>query len=427
MKKVFVAITLFLLNAGAVMPLLADVKIRQRVTFEGQSMEQTRMIKGARERAETKVGAADGQTGGFSMPQVARITQCDLRQTLSVNDAAKKYLVEPFPEDDPVASTPVAKTPAKTVRGGTVTIDVTVTDTRERKTIFGLTARHLIVTQAVESSADSCGGASRSRVEFDGWYADFSADFSCPTTAYEYRPEKPDCRDRLILKQNIAGRLGFLLEGTMKSFDAKGKVISSSTTETLEISRSPLAASFFEIGPDYREVGSLNELMGMPSMADFMKNSGGPEMNTPPTRDKTPGRKFLGLDFPTGDTSKINGDAIRAAMLEQLTAKGFAAGAVASPAEIAGGRFDFVIGVEIKQAKQSKAGKIGGLFGKVTGSTDAAKLGDSEAEVVVTVYQKDGKTVVAAQTAKQKIAGTPDDAVKAAVASALDSLSGKIK
>ena len=83
--------------------------------------------------------------------------------------------------------------------------------------------------------------------------------------------------------------------------------------------------------------------------------------------------------------------------------------------------------MEIVSAKQSKAGKIDGLFGKVTGNTDAAKVGDSEAEVIVTVYQKDGKTVVGQQSAKQKIAGTPDDAAKSAIENALNQLIGKIK
>jgi len=84
-------------------------------------------------------------------------------------------------------------------------------------------------------------------------------------------------------------------------------------------------------------------------------------------------------------------------------------------------------GVEIVGAKQSKAGKIGGMFGKITGNTDAAKVGDSEAEVVVTVYQKDGKTIVGRQTSKQKIAGSTDDAAKSAIDNALNQLIGKIK
>jgi hypothetical protein len=98
----------------------------------------------------------------------------------------------------------------------------------------------------------------------------------------------------------------------------------------------------------------------------------------------------------------------------------------ASTSDIASGRFDYVIGVEVVSAKQSKAGKIGGLFGKVTGSSDAAKAGDSEVEVVVTAYQKDGRTILGRQPARQKMAGTPDDAARAAVESALNQVVGKL-
>ena len=77
--------------------------------------------------------------------------------------------------------------------------------------------------------------------------------------------------------------------------------------------------------------------------------------------------------------------------------------------------------------KESGASKIGGLFGKVTGSEDAAKLGDSEAEIVVTVFGKDGKTAVASSPASAKVKGKPTDAVKAAIDQVLSGLLARIK
>ena len=169
----------------------------------------------------------------------------------------------------------------------------------------------------------------------------------------------------------------------------------------------------------------------MPSMSEMMAMAGGnsPKTSTVKTsaNNKSGGKKHLGLDFFSGNSSKVNQDVIRQTMMESLNAKGFAASYVTSPNEIANGRFDYVVGVEIVSAKQSKAGKIGGMFGKITGSTDAAKVGDSEAEVIVTVYQKDGKTVVGQQTSKQKVAGSTDDAAKSAIENALNQLVGKIK
>src|ERR1700758_4640699 len=98
-----------------------------------------------------------------------------------ISETRPKYYIEPFPEEALISSTTAAKNSEPVKKGGTVTISVSVTDTKERKTMFGLTARHLIIAQSIESSADSCSGAGKSRIEFDGWYADFSADFSCPT------------------------------------------------------------------------------------------------------------------------------------------------------------------------------------------------------------------------------------------------------
>lgn len=123
----------------------ADVKIKQKVSVEGQGMEQTTMIKGARERRETKIVVSE-EAGDF-MPNIASITQCDLRRTLQVNDKKKLYTADPFGDDAPTPTAPKAAT--KTVKGGTVTITYTVTVTGERKTMFGLTARHLKILQSV--------------------------------------------------------------------------------------------------------------------------------------------------------------------------------------------------------------------------------------------------------------------------------------
>ena len=101
--------------------------------------------------------------------------------------------------------------------------------------------------------------------------------------------------------------------------------------------------------------------------------------------------------------------------------------AVSGQADITSGNFSSVIGVKIVKVKESGASKIGGLFGKVTGSDDAAKMGESEAEIVMNIYGSDGKTVVASSPASAKIKGTSNDAVKAAIDQAIAPLIAKIK
>ena len=100
---------------------------------------------------------------------------------------------------------------------------------------------------------------------------------------------------------------------------------------------------------------------------------------------------------------------------------------VKSQAEVATGSFANVIGVDLKKVKESGASKFGGLFGKVTGAEGASAIGNSEAEVIVTIYGNDGKTVVASQSASEKVPGKAGDAVKAALDRVLSGLLTKIK
>ena len=88
---------------------------------------------------------------------------------------------------------------------------------------------------------------------------------------------------------------------------------------------------------------------------------------------------------------------------------------------------DFILSSDISKLKQSTASKIGGLFGKVTGNDDAAKMGESEAEIVMNIYGSDGKTVVASESGSAKVKGKSNDAVKAAIDKAIVPLIGKIK
>jgi hypothetical protein len=67
------------------------------------------------------------------------------------------------------------------------------------------------------------------------------------------------------------------------------------------------------------------------------------------------------------------------------------------------------------------------LFGKVTGSDSMAKAGKSQAEIVVTLYGTDGKTVVASAPATADVSGSSNDAVRAAIDQVISGLISKIK
>src|SRR5436190_8333473 len=115
-----------------------NYKIKQTTSMSGQKMESTVYVKGSRKRTESG--------GMMGMPNdVATIEQCDLKRTVQINDKKKLYYVDPMsvsePDSAPVSKAPVAATKAK--KGGTVTYTSAITDTGERKQMFGLTARHL--------------------------------------------------------------------------------------------------------------------------------------------------------------------------------------------------------------------------------------------------------------------------------------------
>jgi hypothetical protein len=111
----------------------SDVKIRQRM---GPGMETVLYVKGSRMRSE--------MAGDFGM---TTILQCDLKRTLTIYEKTKTYMITP--SDGSTASgdgggainPPVAASTPQ--RGGVINITQTLTDTGERKQMFGFTARHI--------------------------------------------------------------------------------------------------------------------------------------------------------------------------------------------------------------------------------------------------------------------------------------------
>src|SRR5436853_7135279 len=74
----------------------ADLKLTTRTTMGGNSNQGTTYVKGARQRSEMQYG---------QMRQVT-ITQCDKRQTVTLSDACRTYMVAPMdPEEDAGTST----------------------------------------------------------------------------------------------------------------------------------------------------------------------------------------------------------------------------------------------------------------------------------------------------------------------------------
>ncbi len=182
-----------------------NYKIKQTVSMNGQKSNSTTYVRGPRKRTE----------GGGMMgmgADVATVEQCDLKQSLTINDKKKMYAVEPFEKGDQ-ASTPPAKASAMgsksqpKTKGGTVTFVSNITDTGERKTMFGMTARHIRSSMAIEASSDSCM-QSNMKTETDGWYIDLP-EFSCPVSM------------RAQMSQMGGGSSGGCQEARIRSLEAR--------------------------------------------------------------------------------------------------------------------------------------------------------------------------------------------------------------
>ena len=420
MKAVFRFLSAVTVVAAMSISTFADVKVKQRVTIGGMKMESTKMIKGSRERTEQK-SVFDDPAASAMFPQIATITQCDLKRKVQMNDRKRLYVVEPMQttaELTPRSEAPLPQSPGTTRRGGTVTMTYSGRDTGERKTLFGLQARHIVTTMEMVSSADSCNGPSQKKMEYDGWYVDFSADFSCPIKLPpqrpdSMRPQKPDCLDRYVTKANGISDPGFMLEGTMKMFAPDGSVQMTQTTETLELSRTPLDQAFFEIPSGYAETRNVQDLYSVSrsDMTEAARNRGDARPGIPTVG--MPGMKSVGVSLIFAGGGQANEAEIEQYVQGKIAERGL------RPAT---GTGDYNLKIEFRQIKESTGSKVGGIFGKVTG-VDTKGAGSVSIDLIGTLSGAgSGEAKV-----KNKFDGPLSNAVRAALDEALGQLLANIK
>ena len=232
-----------------------DVKIRQRM---GPGMETVLYIKGQRMRSE--------MAGDFG---VTTILQCDLKRTLTINEKTKTYMITPTDgsntsgigsADGGGVNPPVAASTPQ--RGGVVNITQTLTDTGERREMFGFMARRIKTSLVKTVSPDACD--KEQKIETDGWYIDFQYRFECPDQEKKHqpipvRPQPPGCRDEVRFKTIGTAKLGFPVLVTTTIYESDGRT-STTTQEVLELSRGPLSAPLFEVPEGYRLVKDAQEL-----------------------------------------------------------------------------------------------------------------------------------------------------------------------
>jgi hypothetical protein len=377
-----------------------DFKIRQKMTMGGRTTESAVMIKGARERTESE------QMGIKSVT----IMECDLKRTIMISDVEKKYFIEPMATDSaPVApSTATTTTRTKTKKGGIVTRTLEIIDTGERKQVFGMTARHIKTIMTTDPSPDACEKDDQ-RIETDGWYVDLSVGLTCkfdrpPGNPMNYREDAPACTDQNKFIQKGTGKLGYALSVTTKismpgmggesDDDAETKAAMAKmgmgdgamtmSTEILELSKATLPQSLFEIPAGYTEVHSQSELYGkgtQKAAGNYVKENGMESimpqgMGTGKgAAAKKPGMVRVGVMPVTNSSGKqLSTDSYQTMLVSQMNSGSIEAVAVSSADDAKRQNCDYILKSDIKALKQSTAGKIVGMFGKVTGAPTEGKV-----------------------------------------------------
>ena len=415
-------------TTGFVVHAQSDVKIRQRM---GPSAETVLYVKGPRMRSEMA-----SNSGNFGM---TTIVQCDLKRTLTIYDKTKTYLIT----STDGTSAPAAGgdgdgggvnpsvAPSTPPRGGVVNITQTITDTGERKQMFGFTARHIKTSLVKTASPDACD--KDQKIETDGWYIDFQYAFECPSQVQKHqpvpvRPQPPGCKDEVRTKTIGSAKLGFPLLVTTTIYQPDGKTMSS-TQEVLELSREPLSAALFEAPEGYTLAKNMQELYGMgatsaaapyspansssASVANSTANT-----STSKAGPKQAGVIRIGLVLPkvqlsSGDTAQA-AEALRSNLASYLKTPGvevvLLAARLASTAaeEARQSECDYVLNVSMSVKKGGGGSMFGRAIGNIAGSAaghipggGSATTGAARSAAIGGVYTT--ATIVSSIKAKDEV------------------------
>lgn len=428
MKKfltLFVPVLLFAF-AGNNTATAQQYKLRQVTTVMGMKTESTIYVKGMRKRTEA------GSMMGMPAPPIS-IEQCDLQRTIKLNDKKKLYFIIPFSKDEEEVIDedlkPTAQknkpTPSKstTQKGGTITLWYNITDTGERKKMFGFTARHVWTTQKIKPSPDACSMKDSIIIKTDGWYIDLPQ-FNCPV---RYKPQqmgrpgemtKPDCMDKFVARRSGKGKLGFpITEITTIIMGNSGPKTTQFETniETLEFSAAKLDSMLFEIPPGYTQAASEEELQEKIDLGDMMKqakNGNFGQLQQPPVNEqKTAGVIRVGIYPPQGDAQVQPGD-LQQYLVGTFTDGKVEAVAVSSEEDAKKYNCDYTLKTEFTKVKQGS--KVGGLL-KAIKNTDPNAASSFNIDATMTLTRRSDGSVHTQQNISGKYEGKIDDAAKKAL------------
>ncbi len=379
MQKLIFTLCLALAGSLLIPAEAQQYKIKQKTGVMGMNSETTIYVKGKRKRTEP----------GAMMPGMPKsptvIEQCDLQRYIKINDKKKLYFIEPFAkqgedeiidEDAPKAKTTPAKqaTNTQTKDGGIITLYYSITDTGERKNMYGLTARHVWTYQKIKPSANACTMKDSIIIKTDGWYVDLPQ-WSCPVSyrPQNYRdpnakPEKPTCQDKFVIRRKGKGKLGFALTETTTIIMAGMKQEMTTANETIEFSAARLDSMLFEIPLGYTETKNEEDLqdkfdpmsMSAADVSEMAKSMGIDMPAAGNTGEKKPGVVRIAVLAPTGDEQVTSPATVQARMVAALMGNKVEAVAAATEEEAQQYNCDYILSSVFTRIKAGS--KVGGLL-----------------------------------------------------------------
>ncbi|MGH9820541.1 MAG: hypothetical protein ACRD43_10265, partial [Pyrinomonadaceae bacterium] len=242
MKKAFLMIAFFALYSAAfaqndlMIKKTADMKIPGMPDISGifgkssgkggeglrKGRTSTVMVKGSRLRVDSNVPTIKDMGRSTGSREVSYIQQCDLLRTVHLNPKKKSYTVSNIAGSSS-AKVKTAEKIEKARKGGFVDVSIEVTDTNERKNMFGFVAKHLRSTTSITPSPNAC---SKQAMNFqdDGWYIDlpsYSCEIQTEDTMSSMQETADDCVDEIRVKPGGNMHLGFALQQT-RTFSMNG-------------------------------------------------------------------------------------------------------------------------------------------------------------------------------------------------------------
>lgn len=349
------------------------VRVTTAYTQGAQVSQNTAYLQGARQRVE--------------FPGVVALEQCDLKRTVMLNTADKRYRVQPYPE--PAPPKPAAATDLDQMaqmaqamsasqkpqqRGGVVTFATTQVDTLERQQLFGLEARRIRTVIVKQSSPSACD-KSPLRIEVDGWYVDLPDQTACTRPAAPAPPKSADpavCTDSIETSVQGDVKLGFPLKLVTTTTTGEGNRAETSTTQqdvtALEITR--LDRALFEVPSDFSEANSTAEIVPAVAKGESLNDIlfGSTVDGTSTAAPKKPGVVRFGILQPINKTARdISVTGLREDLVSKFKRSGYEAlplaGSSASAIQEDAARLncDYVMLAEIVEAKTSKPGRLSGI------------------------------------------------------------------